>query len=373
MLQSVSVEGFKSFKNYVEVDFAKTQYQILESTNVKDGILKGCMFVGGNASGKTNLIEAIRFLLHILFSKREVNWDKFLCLFSESGKFENSYQFVIDRHQIQYIIRYHKSDRLIMEHLFVDSKLMMERIGANARSELTETRDFSDVPNDLPFLRDIWFNTKFRGHEVLQHWFEFMQNSKYVNPHMHLISTFGPTEDLSIDRYVQANGVEELNNFLNECGFDYYLVYHPELKQEEFALSGLYLKRQGIPLEFPMSIESLGNKTLMMILPAFLYVIKNGGMLICDEFSSGLHNDLEELLVKYFMKYSDKAQIIIVSHSTNLLTSSLFRPDQLYAVNFDEEGSNIVRFSSEQPRTGQNYEKMYLGGVFSGLPRYKEI
>ena len=40
MLQSVSVEGFKSFKNYAEVDLKKTQYQILEKTNVNDGILK---------------------------------------------------------------------------------------------------------------------------------------------------------------------------------------------------------------------------------------------------------------------------------------------------------------------------------------------
>ncbi|MBE6935857.1 MAG: ATP-binding protein, partial [Ruminococcaceae bacterium] len=118
---------------------------------------------------------------------------------------------------------------------------------------------------------------------------------------------------------------------------------------------------------------SLGNKHLMNILPAYLSVVKNGGMLICDEFSSGLHNDLEELLIKYFMKYARQAQIFIVSHSTNLLTSRLFRPDQLYAVNFDKEGSNVVKFSSEQPRTGQNYEKMYLGGVFSGLPRYNEI
>lgn len=57
----------------------------------------------------------------------------------------------------------------------------------------------------------------------------------------------------------------------------------------------------------------------------------------------------------------------------HLLSSILFRPDQLYAVNFDQEGSNIVRFSSEQPRTAQNYEKMYLGGVFSGIPQYKDV
>lgn len=373
MLQSVSVEGFKSFKNYAEVDLKKTQYQILEKTNVKDGVLKGCMFVGGNASGKTNYIEALLFLLRILFSKREVNWDKYLCMFSESDKFENVYQFLIDGHQIKYQIRYQKSEKLIIEYLYIDAELMMERIGSSAKSSLTEAKDFADIPNSIVFLRDIWFNTKFRGNKVLQHWFEFLQNSKYVNAQMHVISTYGPSEDLSIDGYVQVNGTNELNHFLAECGFDYTLVYRPELKQEEFPLSGLYLKRNGIKTEIPMPLESLGNKTLMMILPSYLYVVKNGGMLICDEFSSGLHNDLEELLVKYFMKHAGNAQMIIVSHSTNLLTSSLFRPDQLYAVNFDEDGSNLVRFSSEQPRTGQNYEKMYLGGVFSGLPRYNEV
>ena len=118
---------------------------------------------------------------------------------------------------------------------------------------------------------------------------------------------------------------------------------------------------------------SYGNKILVQFLPMYLSVIRHGGMLICDEFSSGLHNDLEELLIRYFMKHAEQAQIFIVSHSTNLLSSSLFRPDQLYAVNFDQEGSNIVRFSSEQPRTAQNYEKMYLGGVFSGIPQYKDV
>ena len=117
-----------------------------------------------------------------------------------------------------------------------------------------------------------------------------------------------------------------------------------------------------------MDIESLGNKILVQFLPMYLSVIRHGGMLICDEFSSGLHNDLEELLIRYFMKHAGQAQIFIVSHSTNLLSSSLFRPDQLYAVNFDQEGSNIVRFSS-----AQNYEKMYLGGVFSGIPQYKDV
>jgi len=373
LLQSYSSEGFKSIKTSVEVDLKRTQYQVLEKTNVENGVLKGCMFVGANASGKTNLIEALYLLLNILFSRREIDWEHYICLFSNRGMFENTYNFLVDGKQITYSIRYQSDDQLLIEKLIVDSKTLMERIGSNAKSELTERREFSGIPNDSVFLRDLWFNTKFRGHEVLQKWFEFMRNSKYVNPQLRVISAYQVKDELSIDQYVKTNGVNELNDFLRECGFDYSLSYYPELRQDDFALSGLYVKRKGIESEIPMNIESLGNRILMMILPAYLSVIKHGGMLICDEFSSGLHNDLEELLIKYFMKHTNQSQIFIVSHSTNLLTSSLFRPDQLYAVNFDQNGTNIVRFSSEQPRTGQNYEKMYLGGVFSGLPQYSEI
>ena len=372
MLQNYSIKGFKSFKNFTEVDLKKTQYQTLEKDNMVDGILKGCMFVGGNASGKTNMIEGLRFLLHALFSG-DINYDRFLCLFSKSGLFENTYEFRIDGHLIRYQIRYQKQNSLLVEYLYVDQELMMERIGNNARSEVSENKSFTDVPSESLFLRDLWFNTKFRGHEVLQHWFVFLHNSKYVNPQHHVIVSFKDNVEMSIDKYVKKNGVDALNQFFNECGMGFTLIYRPELQQDDFALSGLYMKRDGIDVEIPMNIESLGNKTLMMILPSYLSVIQNGGMLICDEFSSALHNDLEELLVKYFMKHCQYGQMMIVSHSTNLLSSSLFRPDQLYAVNFDSEGSNIVRFSSEQPRTSQNYEKMYLGGVFSGLPRYNEI
>ena len=90
-----------------------------------------------------------------------------------------------------------------------------------------------------------------------------------------------------------------------------------------------------------------------------------------DEFSSGFHNDLEKLLIRYFMKYSTNAQMLFVTHSTNLLSSSILRPDQLYTVEFGEDGSRIKRFSDEKPREAQNMEKMYLGGVFGGLPRYE--
>ena len=76
----------------------------------------------------------------------------------------------------------------------------------------------------------------------------------------------------------------------------------------------------------------------------------------------------------YFMEKSNHSQLLFVSHSTNLLSNSILRPDQEYSVEFrNEEGSSVKRFSSEQPRSAQNIEKMYLSGVFGGLPDYGDI
>lgn len=96
--------------------------------------------------------------------------------------------------------------------------------------------------------------------------------------------------------------------------------------------------------------------------------------LLVDDFSGAFHNDLESLLVRYFMEKSNHSQLLFVSHSTNLLSNSILRPDQEYSVEFrNEEGSSVKRFSSEQPRSAQNIEKMYVSGVFGGLPGYKEV
>jgi len=41
-------------------------------------------------------------------------------------------------------------------------------------------------------------------------------------------------------------------------------------------------------------------------------------------------------------------------------------------VDLDKHGSCLHRFSDENPRESQNLEKMYLAGVFKGIPLYDE-
>ena len=48
----------------------------------------------------------------------------------------------------------------------------------------------------------------------------------------------------------------------------------------------LYMKRKDIDYWMPIALESLGNKTLLSMLPGLLQVVEKGGMFIVDEFSS---------------------------------------------------------------------------------------
>ena len=56
MLTKITMNNFKSFKNQTTVDLTKTNYTVLPKNVSENGVLKGCMFVGANASGKSNII-----------------------------------------------------------------------------------------------------------------------------------------------------------------------------------------------------------------------------------------------------------------------------------------------------------------------------
>jgi hypothetical protein len=238
---------------------------------------------------------------------------------------------------------------------------------------LNEEAIHTDVPNNTLFLRDIYFNTKFRGNEKLQKWFEFLGNSVYMDMYSKNVIQYRDV-DLSLKSYMEKDGANRTNAFFEEFNFEQSIEYDVTAKGNYVSIESpekvIFFKRKGIDEPIPFMFESLGNRTLLQLLPAFFHCISNGGMLLLDEFSSGFHNELEQLLVRYFMKKSDKGQLIFVSHSTNLLSNSILRPDQIYSVDFGENGSTIKRFSSEKPREAQNLEKMYLGGVFNGVPKY---
>lgn len=386
MLKKVVLRNFKSFKNETEIDFSKTNYNFLQQNVNKDGILKGCIFVGANASGKSNVILSIKLLLDFLFKDRNIRLGLLKSILSTDESFSLSYTFVIDGHDVLYDVEINPSKPFIEENLFADSKLMMQRMGTSAKSFIVNENgvsyDEEDVDKETLFLRTLFFNTKFTSNKTLKLWMEFLQNSVYINAFERNIVSYGKDyKELELISYFKGNGLSKINTFFEEYNFEQNIGYanQPAGNNAAVVLPGdeseknIYFMRKGVELPVPFTEESLGNQNLLRMLPTFLHVISKNGMLLIDEFSSGFHNYLETLLVRYFMEKSENSQMIFVSHSTNLLSNSLLRPDQEYAVEFNgKEGSTVTRFSTEQPRLAQNIEKMYVSGVFGGLPQYEE-
>lgn len=378
MLKYYEVENFRSFKNKTTFSLEKTNYKVLEDKNTIGGLLKGILFVGANASGKSGALLPVKLLLDMLFGKAEIPFEMYHCLFSKNPAVSMRFVFDIKGSEIDYFVKYQNDGSAIHELLKVDGKAVLERENSYAKVSLTEKKEYSEIQPDTLFLREIYFNTRFRGNQILQEWFAFLSTSIYLDLYkkkINLYQSSGIAPGIALNKYLEEKGTDEINKFFEEYNFGQRVEYGATSSGKISAFIGedkrIFMKRNGINEPILLEMESTGTQNLLNLLPAFFHCTHKGGLLILDEFSSGFHNDLEKLLIRYFMKYSTNAQMLFVTHSTNLLSSSILRPDQLYTVEFGEDGSRIKRFSDEKPREAQNMEKMYLGGVFGGLPRYE--
>ncbi len=381
MLTKLVLENFYSFKERTEIDFKKTSYTICPENVSQSKVLKGTVFVGPNGSGKTNVIRGIRFLLEWLFlDLKEANTLRnAVCLFGEHKTYMLEYCFDIDSNEVEYKISVNIDAEKIYEELMINKSIYLKREDNIAYVyEKNCTKEYKDeIPKDGSFLRSLYFNTKFAGNNVLIKWMNFLKNSIYCDIYLNnLMGARG--DEVGVAEYLENNGTQRINDFFEKFRFNQKIEYDDEAVGSHFGIKAdkklILFRRDSLNDPIPFYMESLGNQLTLKILPVIFSVMDNGGMLAIDEFSSGFHNRLEELLIKYFMKYSNNSQLFLVSHSTNILKNTIMRPDQEYAVYFDgANGSKVRRFSEEQPRNAQNIEKMYNSGVFGGLPYYEEV
>lgn len=379
MLEKVTFKNFKSFTQETVISLVPTKSEILNKSNVYDGDLKGCAFYGSNASGKTNALNSVTLLLDLLRTDCSFNAGGLVTWFNKEKTMWFEFTFKEGQNKILYFFEIDRDGNVVKEKLTLDNKEILDRILDSADTCLTEKRKYGigEVDSKSLFLKFIIFNTTFSAYPALDSWVKFLKNSIYINPSRpfgRIILSNCNRHDLSLDEYLDSQGEKAINDFFKEFNFPYYISYEKNQGSSPSLIPfdrRLKINRDELT-PIPLAMESFGNQTLLSILPSFLSVIKTGGILAIDEFSSGLHNKLEELLIHFFNEKATNGQLLFVSHSTNLLKTSLLRPDQIYSVDLDKHGSCIHRFSDENPRESQNLEKMYLAGVFKGIPLYDE-
>lgn len=377
MLAKMYLTNFLSFKERTEIDLTASKYSILGKTNVyKSKILKGALFIGPNASGKSNALKGLSFIIKMIKGEG-VSFNRYRCLFSDNPIITIEYEFIFESKKVEYVIEYNIQTNSISENLKIDEITVLKRTGNTGELRIGQSVTTDDqVDSETLFLRTASFNTgRFPQEPTLRKLMDFLQNS-YIVDEYNWDARVGST----ITRYAEEFGVEKINKYLTAFKYDFSMEYGSESEGAGLKLTlgadnkMVFLKRKSFPFPNVLINESQGNQVFADLLPHLIRVIENAGMLIVDEFGNSFHNKLAEKIISFFMENAKNSQIFITSHHTNLISNSVFRPDQINLITFlNTSGSNVKRLSQFKPREAQNLEKMYLGGMFEGLPIYEEV
>lgn len=381
MLTSITLKDYTTFINTTTFDFKATNYKILEETNVgSNRILKGALFVGENASGKTQVLKSIILLLNLLLENSEQNYLIKKSMYTKGIKYNLIYTFCIKNTNVKYEIGFN-GNNIDLEKLYLNDELKLERLKDNGIIYFDKQKEIENINPQLSLLKQEYYNTRCNNNSIINELFEFLKNSIYINCLKGKMKSYNPAKisEQVIYKYAEAKDASKLNEFINKLGYNSEIVFNKQTTNKDKTIvidsdnESIGIKKKNTDLVMPLPMESTGNQVFVNMILPINYATKNNCMIIVDEFSSGLHNDLEEALIKFFFNNSKDSQLFFTSHSTHLLDTWLMRPDQIYSFKFDsKEGTLVKRFSDENPRESQNIEKMYLSGVFDGMPQYNK-
>lgn len=148
------------------------------------------------------------------------------------------------------------------------------------------------------------------------------------------------------------------------------------LKDRKFLLShrtryDKNLKKDGNAAFSFLSQESEGTRKMFEISPFIYNSLKNGTVIIIDEFDSRFHPLLTKKIVELFNSYQNSnSQLIFTTHDTNLLSSELLRRDQIDFVEKDKYGASHLYTLVEIKgiRNNASFEKDYIQGKYGAIP-----
>ncbi|MBR2068851.1 MAG: AAA family ATPase [Candidatus Gastranaerophilales bacterium] len=133
----------------------------------------------------------------------------------------------------------------------------------------------------------------------------------------------------------------------------------------------LYFKKQifGQLKDISLKDESTGTLKLLRMLP-FIYTAYEGGVVIIDEFDSGIHDVLMKKIIECLCE-SINGQIILTTHNTSLLESDIIPKDSIYVFTLDMDANKKILPISvfeERIHPNLNIRKRYIKGLYGAIP-----
>jgi AAA15 family ATPase/GTPase len=128
---------------------------------------------------------------------------------------------------------------------------------------------------------------------------------------------------------------------------------------------------------FELMDESTGTQRLFSLAAPVLDVLRDGRILLVDELDASLHPLLARQLIGMFHSKQTNpknAQLIFTTHDTSLLDQSIFRRDQVwFTEKDDDQATNLYPLTDFSPRKNEALEKGYLMGRYGAVPFFREL
>jgi hypothetical protein len=118
--------------------------------------------------------------------------------------------------------------------------------------------------------------------------------------------------------------------------------------------------------------ESEGTQKVFALAGPLVNTLKDGKVLIIDEFDARIHPLISRAIVELFNSNEtnpSNAQLIFMTHDTNLLSNKLFRRDQIWFVEKNRYGAtDLYSLAEYKVRNDASFESDYIKGRYGAIP-----
>lgn len=375
--------------------------------------LKGAAIYGANASGKTNILEAIRYLWgFVVYSATTTHpGDKTgaepFKLDSESISKPSKFEITFVAEGVRYLFGFSVTpDRVIDEYLVAYPKGVAQRWYQRTFDENEKKYEWSRP--STAFTQDKSLQEKTRENSlflsvgpqfnhpdltIVYNWFK--TNLRFIN----LGIEWGLTPTFTARQFTNDQYYSKLLNLLRsaDIGVSSAKIQEKEMTEEEIKRLypssvltdkekanqlrtrkrieiNLIHKAEGIePVVFDFdNEESAGTRRFFALIGPWMDILDHGYTVFIDEIETSLHPMLVKELLKLLLcnKNNPKgAQIVFTTHNPILLDGSLVRRDQVWFTEKAPSGAtHLYPLTDYQPRSGEALAKGYIAGRYGAIP-----
>jgi AAA15 family ATPase/GTPase len=123
--------------------------------------------------------------------------------------------------------------------------------------------------------------------------------------------------------------------------------------------------------------ESDGTQKLFGLAAPLIDILEKGRVVYADELNNSLHPFIVKMIIDLFNNPKtnpNKAQLIFTTHDISVLKNDIFRRDQLWFVEKDNQlATQLYPLTDFCPRANESLAKGYLEGKYGAVPFIGEL